>query len=384
MIRVFVPASTAVPVSRGHPWVLREPGVDPPGGELVMVVDGRGRTLGYGLSDRGAIAVRMLSRDRPSSLPQLIRSRILAAARHRERMFGADVTGMRLVHGEGDGLGGLVVDRYDELAVVRLYAAGWEPWLPDIVDALRTLPWARHGLRRLGVGVVDDRSGAEDLWGQPPDEVVISEYGMLLLARPRVGQKTGLFLDQREHRRMVRQWSRGAKVANLFSYNGGFSVAAALGGATRVVSVDISAAALEDAKDNFRLNGLAPEVHGFEAKDAFTWQPQRPVDLLVLDPPSLAHNATSVGAAFSAYRKLHRHHEASVAPGGLMVTASCTGRLPADRWLQAVREGLDGPWSWVAKGAEPADHPVALNHAEGAYLKFAALRRAEGLDERGS
>lgn len=201
---------------------------------------------------------------------------------------------------------------------------------------------------------------------------------MKLLVRPYVGQKTGLFLDQREHRRMVRQWSKDRLVGNLFAYNGGFSVAAALGGAQRVVTVDLAPEAIADAKENFRLNGISPEAHGFEVADVFAWKgPKTPFALLIVDPPSLTHDRAAETAAKNAYRKLHAQVGPLVAKEGLLATSSCTARLGLDPWRQIVAEGLasSGDWSWHWISAEPLDHPTALVHAEGRYLKFALLRR---------
>jgi 23S rRNA (cytosine1962-C5)-methyltransferase len=144
-----------------------------------------------------------------------------------------------------------------------------------------------------------------------------------------------------------------------------------------VVTVDLAPAAVEDARENFRLNGLDPDRHGFEVADAFTWRADQGTDLLILDPPSLARGRAAVDAARAAYRKLHRHHGETLAPGALLATSSCTSRLPEADWRAAVIEGLmpHGRWSWLHTSAAPPDHPVALGHPEGAYLKFALLAR---------
>ena len=152
-------------------------------------------------------------------------------------------------------------------------------------------------------------------------------------------------------------------------------MAAALGGAERVVTVDIAEEAVADARENFRLNGLDPDRHAFEAADAFAWSAPDPVALMVLDPPSLARSQAAAGAAANAYRKLHRHHRGQIPVGGLLATSSCTARISAADWAQAVADGLGAPWSWLHRSREPADHPVAVAHPEGDYLKFALLAR---------
>ncbi|HMV65639.1 MAG TPA: class I SAM-dependent methyltransferase, partial [Myxococcota bacterium] len=154
-----------------------------------------------------------------------------------------------------------------------------------------------------------------------------------------------------------------------------FSVAAALGGASRVTTVDLAPAAVEDARENFRLNGIDPDLHAFEVADAFTWRARGGLDLLVLDPPSLAHDRKTAGAARSAYRKLHKHHAASLAADGLLATSSCTSWVDSAAWVAAVEQGLDGrDAAWLWRSGSPPDHPCAVGHPEGSYLKFGLLR----------
>ncbi|MCA9573667.1 MAG: class I SAM-dependent methyltransferase, partial [Myxococcales bacterium] len=174
----------------------------------------------------------------------------------------------------GDGLPGLVLDRYADVAVTKVYSRAWEPHLEAFEEAVKGLGWASSMLRRFGVKAVDGKEGAEARFGKPPQTVVVTEHGMKMLVRPWTGQKTGTFLDQREHRRLVGEIAMGRRVANLFAYNGGFSLAAALGGASQVITVDIAEAAIDDARENFRLNELDPDAHVFEVADAFAWRPK--------------------------------------------------------------------------------------------------------------
>ncbi len=378
-------ADTVGPVARGHPWIYAS-GIQagtresqrPPVGTCVRLVDGRGRLVGFGLSDTGAIAVRMLGRH-PCSLRDLLAERVGAAAALRAAVVPADTDAYRLIAGAGDGLPGLVVDAYGPLRVVRLYGACWEPHLSLLVEALSANTDATCIARRRGVRRVDgDRTDLETLHGPTaPERLVVTERGVRFLVRPYVGQKTGLFLDQRDNRAMIGQVARGRDVVNLFGYTGGFSVYAALGGARRVVTVDIAAAALDDARENFRLNDLDPDRHGFEAADAFHWRAPAPLGLLICDPPSLAPRKTSESAAARVYGKLATRTGAMVARGGLLATASCTARLAMPRWRRAIRDGLarSGRWSWLRTAQEPPDHPVAMEHPEGLYLKFALLAR---------
>lgn len=357
-------------VARGHPWVYRD-GVRGSAevGEGVKLVDHRGAFVAWGIFDRGTIAVRVLGRDAGSAgdVRACLRGRVAQAWRRRAPVR-AIATAFRLLNGAGDGLDGIVVDLYGAVAVVKLYAAAWERWVGDLAAAAAEVSGATSVYRRLGVERVDGRSGGEIVLGpEPPEVVIVEEHGMKMLARVRDGQKTGLFLDQREHRRLVRGWGEGRTVVNLFSYSGGFSVAAALGGAKRVCSVDASEGAIEDARENFRLNGIDPRGHDFVVGDAFAFTGGA-ADLVIVDPPSLSRDKSSDGAARAAYKKLHR--AVSGYARDLVATSSCTARLSWDRWEESVREGLGPGWASLHRSGEPPDHPVALAHPEGRYLKF--------------
>lgn len=377
----------AIPISRaaakalasGHPWFFREGMRLPDPGTPVELREGE-RVVAWGLADEGPVAVRVLGRgpcpDR--ALPVEIADRVHRADEVRTRLLAAGTTACRIVSSAGDGLPDLVVDRYGELAVLRLYARAWEPHLDAIVAAVRRLPWCSTVARRLGVQRVDGREGLEVLAGPPPAELlVVYEGDMALPVRPYVGQKTGLFLDQRDHRALVRRWASGRLVANLFAYNGGFSVAAALGGAARVTTVDLAPEAVDDAREAFRLNGLDPQAHRFEVADVFSWQPREAVDFLILDPPALARGKGADRAAANAYRRLHEALPPRLPRGGLLATSSCTARLDLAAWSSIVEQALasHGDWSWHHRSGEPVDHPVTLCHPEGHYLKFALLRR---------
>ena len=374
-------ADTVGTVGRGHPWVYAD-GLSPgqerlPAGTPVRLLDGRGQPVAFGLADDGDIAVRVLGRH-PTELPALLDRNLATAAALRAAVVQADTEAFRLVNGAGDGLPGLVVDRYGPLAILRLYGACWEPWLDAVVAAV-----LRHGgvstvARRLGVRRVDAGSGLETLAGPAaPDSLVVREAGLSFLVRPAAGQKTGLFLDQRENRRLIGRLARDREVFDIFSCTGGFAVYAAAGGARRVTVVDLAPAAVEDARENLRLNGIDPDRHAFVVADAFTWQPQGTAGLVVCDPPNLSHGRDADRAASRQYRDLAERTGRMVEPGGLLATASCTARLSYERWEQAVREGLRraGRWSLLHRAGEPPDHPVLAEHPEARYLKLAVLQR---------
>ncbi len=381
MQRLTLTADTVGPIARGHPWVYAD-GVTSraPAGTPVQLVDPRGKVVAFGLADEGVIAVRVLGRH-AEDLPALLRARIAASAAFRDQVLPPRTNACRLVNGEGDSLPSLVVDRYGPLAVVRLYAKAWEPHLGTITAAVASIPGIEVVVRRKGVRIVDgdDDKGLDLLHGPAiPEVLVVEEAGLKFLVRPRVGQKTGLFLDQREHRRFAAQLSRDRTLANLFGYTGGFSVHAAAAGAKRVITVDVAAPALDDARENFRLNGLDPSRHGFEAADVFSWEPSERLDFVICDPPSLSHETKADQGAGRAYRDLATRCGLMLPPGGVLATASCTARLSRERWEENIREGCrkaGGRWSWLWSAAEPPDHPVSIDHPEGRYLKFALLRR---------
>lgn len=345
-------------------------------GAVTRIVDPQGEAIGWGLADEGPIAVRILGRDAPRALPPLLIDRVTRADAVRIRLVPPQTDAYRAVAGPGDGLPGLVVDRYGGVAVIRLYAAAWEPHLDAIVAAVSGLGWVESVFRRYGVARVDGRKGGETLAGpEVGDRLVVKESGLKHLARPHSGQKTGLFLDQREHRAMVGRFAAGRLVVNLFAYTGGFSLAAVAGGAARVTTVDLAPEAIEDAKENFRLNGFDPDEHEFVVADVFEWTPTGPTDLLVVDPPSLAKARRNEGAARSAYRKLHRRLAPWVVRDGLLATSSCTAQLSLTAWTEAIEQALTADWSWHWVSQGPPDHPVSLGHPEGHYLKFGLLRR---------
>ena len=365
-------------IKTGHPWVWKQDIIDPAlVGTPVLVCSPQGKIIGFGLQDSGDIGIRLLSKT-PDKIPDLVKKRIQVAYALREKILPPETTAFRLINGAGDGLEGIVVDIYNQLAVVRIYASCWESHLDALIDALWSIPIIKDIYRRFGVRNVDGKKGGELLAGSPiPEKIIIKENGVQFLVRPKIGQKTGLFLDQREHRIFLAQKTKDQNVINLFSYTGGFSVHAAMAGAKRVCSVDIAAAALEDAKENFRLNGLNPDAHEFICTDVFSWRPERKADVVICDPPSLSHNKKSDQAAANSYTQLAKHSASMVHRGGILALASCSSRLSSKQWEKASLKGIQsqGRWSWLWRAYEPPDHPVSSVHPEGRYLKFSLLSK---------
>ncbi len=370
---------------QGHPWVFREAfigRVDAARGAEVRVLDASGKFVARGFFDPDSpIALRVWTRqDRPIDV-SLFRERVDAALAIRDRLFqGAATTAFRLMNGEGDRAPGVVVDRYDTIAVLRLDGEAVEVHLSDILAAL----WPALEARGVQSLVRKQRGAAlENLRGSPaPERVAVAEHGMRFWVDLAHGQKTGAFLDQRENRLRVRGLANGKRVLNLFSYAGGFSLSAALGGAAQVTSVDIAAAAHKTAQESFRLSGVDPQPHRFATADAFAWlasaekrSNSERFDLIVSDPPSFAPNERSVPGALRSYRDLHRACARLLAPGGIFCAASCSSHVDAERFLATLTDDtLETEALRVLENhGPPADHPSVAAFSEGRYLKFVVL-----------
>ncbi len=383
--RLELDKRAAKAVQEGHPWVFADalPRNGPRPGDEVELVDRFGAFLGRALAEGGGggPALRILTRDpRAPDLRRLLAARLRDARDLRRRALPADTDAFRLVHGEGDGLPGLVVDQYGDVLVLRPDSLGWAPHRSLLVEALRS---QIEGVSSI---VHKPKKGDVQQWhGDPPEPRVVSEAGRRYRVRPGHGQKTGFFLDQRDTRTHVQALVQaGDAVLNLFSFTGGFSVAAALGGATRVVSVDLSASILEDCAEQFPLNGLDPEPHGFVSADLFEWLPQQArrrdaevFDVVVCDPPALARKGADLPQAQAAYRRLHEALAPRIRPGGLLVTCSCTARLGPTELLEDARVGLALAGRSVQRilrsGGAGIDHPLLPDLPGGNYLSALTL-----------
>ena len=394
-----LPAHLERPLTAGHPWVYRDhlpPGTSLPDGAWARVEAGRTAALGLWAA-AGAIALRVVRHgpaDAALSPPDRtwVASTVARALALRSPIEAAGSDAYRLLYGEGDGLPGLSVDRYGRYAVVQTYAAGYRlpgsgagELLREVVQALATALPLKGVLAAPHAG-----ESLRVLWGEAPAaELTVREQGLRFLANLFEGQKTGLFLDHREHRALVRAHAAGRRVANLFAYSGAFSVYALAGGALRAVDVDVGAAALRDAQRNVAANAdvIGPDAadrHATLRRDLLT-DPAAALadpllagsDLIVLDPPSLARRKAQRHAALRSYRRLNAAALAALPAGGLLATASCTAQVSPE----AFREALAQAAADVAVEAQvlhesghAPDHPVPLAFPEGRYLKFVLLR----------
>lgn len=381
---------TARAILDGHPWIwpdVLEGQHTPAAGAEVELQDSLGNVIGRALADGrdtpGAPALRVLTLDpRDPPLRKLLFRRVGRARRLRERMLDlSTTTAFRLLNGEGDELPGLVVDRFGPVLVVRPDTPAWERHERAVVDAL--LAEGGAGVRTILV-----RPKGEDarlLHGPEPEEAVtVEEEGRRYRIRPGYGQKTGFFLDQRDNRTAVQRLvQEGDRALDLFSFTGGFSVALAVGGAGHVTSVDLSAPILDDVRGQMQLNGIPPERHEGIAADIFGWLPaqskrQGPrFDVVVCDPPALSRKKADLPSARKAYQRIHEFIAPVIAPGGLLVTASCTARLSADDLLADAVAGLARGGRRVTRelrrAGAGADHPVPPALPQLRYLSCLVL-----------
>jgi 23S rRNA (cytosine1962-C5)-methyltransferase len=389
--QVEIDPKAARSVLRGSPWVwkqsVRRAARELTAGTPVLVRAEGADFIGRGLWDPvSAIAARIYVRDRAERLDAEALARGLHRAfSRRDGMFELQHTSaFRLCNGEGDRVPAVVVDRYAHVAVVRwdgeAIRAWAEPLLAAIGQQLRDRGVQSEMVREPAQGGVQARTVS----GPAVAELVeVVEHDMRLLVDLHRGQKTGAFLDQRESRRRVRAMANGARVLNLFSYTAGFSLAAALGGAQHVTSVDSAQPAHATAQRIFERNGLDPSRHGFVTADVFSFlqraaQRGERWDLVISDPPSFAPNERSVGKAQGAYRKLHAACAQVLSPGGTLCACSCSSHLGAEAFLQTLDDETLGAGRFVVGEVhgQPSDHPSLPAWPEGRYLKFVVLRGA--------
>jgi 23S rRNA (cytosine1962-C5)-methyltransferase len=359
----------------GHPWIYRNhlPQHNVRNGEWVRLEAGRASAIGL-YDAESQIAIRLFSED---VIPNraFIHERVKQALELR-KLVSDDTDAYRLIYGESDFLPAVVADKYGRYVVIKTYSSSVEPILPDVVWALS------KELKLRGIARRTER-GLESLWGDlPPPEVNVKENSLTFIANLYEGQKTGLFLDQRENRQTVRILAKDKTVLNLFSYNGGFSIYALAGGATHVTSVDIANAANRDAERNVKLNGFDESKHEtltadvFEMLESYT-KTRKTFDMVVLDPPSLAKDKKNRYGAIRAYKKLNIQAMKCVKPGGLLVSASCTSQVSSAEFKDMLKEAAQEAnvqAQIIHEAGHALDHPVPVNFPEGLYLKFVILR----------
>lgn len=399
-------------IKQGHPWIFESAITHESHtgkiGDLAVIFDKKRNFLAIGLYDPDAmIRVRILQSLKPATVGQVFfKAKLDAANQLRAPLRDAPLkrltNGYRLIHGENDGLPGLVIDRYAETAVIKLYTPAWIPHLNAVLNALDSVitseatrspaaqaeiattkkPHRNDNYRvilRLGGSVKENAFALEDgmlLRGDAHEGVVIfHENGLRFEADPVLGQKTGFFLDQRENRARVEKLAKGKRVLNVFSYTGGFSVYAARGGATEVVSLDASKPATDAAERNFKLNFPSSNIHKIITGDAFAEMARmkaegQSFEMVIIDPPSFAKKASQTEGAINAYQKLTKLGLGILAPNGTLVQASCSSRVDSDAFFDAIHiaaRQVGRPLNEIERTSHALDHPIG--YREGEYLK---------------
>jgi 23S rRNA (cytosine1962-C5)-methyltransferase len=373
-------------VRLGHPWIYRADvaAVAADGGDVVQVLGPRQRVLGYALfSDRSQIAIRMLSRGEQPIDESLVRSRLEASIRFRESLT-LDATAYRLVHGEADLLPSLVVDRYGDYVVVQALSQGVDRMLPAITEHLHELLQPAGILARNDpkVRALEGLPQSVDvLHGTIPESVAVREGPIEYAVDLRRGQKTGLFLDQRENREAAAHYAHG-RLLDCFSYNGGFALRLARR-CTDAEAVDISGDAVARIRANAERNGL-PHLHAREANvfDELRRHERagERYDTIVLDPPAFAKNKASVPNALAGYKEINLRAMRLLSPGGYLVTCSCSYNVNEEMFEAVLHDASADSHtqvSMVEKRMQGRDHPVLVGVPETHYLKCFILRRVE-------
>lgn len=379
--RVFLKKGREGPILKGHPWIfsgaIEKVDEDPEGGVLTDVIDSQGNWIARGLwNPQSQIRVRVLEREEIDE--HFFTRRISQAASLRERYISPSANAYRLVNGEGDFLPGLVVDRYGDFLVCQFLTAGMDRFKGTVVACLTRL-FSIRGIYERSEGRVREEEGLPPGVGalageEPPELIEIEENQLRFLVDVRRGQKTGFFLDQRENRSLLLSVAREKTVLNCFAYTGAFTAYALRGRAKKVISVESSRSALEMARRTLELNGLAHSEDDLVKGDAFSFLKdcKDEFDIVVLDPPSLAHRRADIEAASGGYKFLNLHALRILKPGGFLLTFSCSQHLSSDLFQKIVFGAAVDSGRRVRilkKLAHPLDHPVSLHHPEGEYLK---------------
>lgn len=371
-------------VRNGHPWIYRSDvaKAQADAGATVSVVGQRGRPIGHALySDRSEITLRMLTRGSEPADPAMWRARIEQAIRFRETL-GIDATAYRLVYGEADRLPSLVVDRYGDYLVLQALSQGMDRLLPEItrllVDIVKPAGiLARNDPRVRLLEGLEQR--VEVLYGTVPELIEVREGHVVYQVDPHRGQKTGLFLDQRENRVAAALYARG-RLLDTFSYNGGFALALAPK-CDEVIAIDISDDAVARIRTNAEHNGLANvqarAMNVFDELRELERRGER-FDTIVLDPPAFAKNKASVQKALSGYKEINLRALKLLSPGGFLVTCSCSYNVSEGDFADVLASAAVDAHADVAvveKRMQGRDHPVLLTVPETYYLKCFILRK---------
>ena len=383
------------PLLAGHLWVfsgaIQHLSRPAEAGDIVDVRTAEGAYLGRGYyHPQTDIAVRLLTRQPDEAIDvDFLRRAIRQAAALREAFDRDQTNAFRLINAEGDSLPGVIVDDYAGYLVVQISTAGMERLREPLVQALaeemqpRGILLRNDASSRAREGLA--RVAPEVAFGEVPELIEIREHGLRFQVDPRFGQKTGFFLDQREKRLALQKYVPGRRVLNCFSYTSAFGVYAAVTSPeTQVTSVDVSASALEQARAIFALNGLDPARHVFAVEDVFEYLEAAAArgeryDVVILDPPAFAKSQGARSQALRAYRRLNTLGMQALAPGGILLSCSCSGAIGQDDLLGAIAQSaqrVERQVQLLESFGHGFDHPINLAMPETAYLKAIFCRVA--------
>ncbi len=384
-VSVQVSPAAEKSIKKGHPWVYADAVLktsrEAEAGDIAAIFGAKREFIGLGLYDpTSPIRIRILSTKPKTTIDEVwLKTAIQNSIAKRQHLIDDKLTdGFRLIHGENDGLPGLVADVYRNVLVIKLDTAAWMPHLELICDIFKELISPLTIILRLSRTVSPQNAYSDGclLYGKPVNSaVVFSENDILFEADPVNGQKTGFFLDQRDNRARAGKLAKGREVLNIFAYNGGFSLYTAKGGAKSVISLDIAPQALEAAKRNFALNPDLSCPHETLCADAFEAMKKladngRKFGMVIVDPPSFARKQADVPNALSAYEKLTKLALNLTANDGILICASCSARVGADVFFDTVLKCVKRSgrrFKEIERTLNAPDHPVGF--PEGAYLK---------------
>lgn len=376
-------------VQRNHPWIfsggiaLIDPAVTD--GGWVEVCDSKGKTLCFGHYQNGSIAVRILSFGSEIPGEKFWPGKIYAALTLRKAasLPSEHTNGFRLIHGEGDGLPGLIVDYYNGVAIIQAHSLGMHHDRVNVTNALQEvlgsdLSSVYYKSKSTLPGKFKDEQYDGSLLGKNEVPHTILENGNQFLVDWEEGQKTGFYLDQRDNRKLLGNFSKGKTILNTFCYTGGFSVYALKSGANLVHSVDASEKAIEITRKNILLNGFDANKHACTAIDTFEFLKDKNdvYDLIILDPPAFAKHRDARHQAVKGYQRLNTETMKMIRPGGIIFTFSCSQVVDKQLFYDtivsaAIQSGRSVKVLYHL--SQPADHPVSMSHPEGEYLKGLVL-----------
>ncbi len=383
--KVVLKAGREQSVLKSHPWIFSGAiGVaTADNGDIVDIYDAKHTWLARGyFHNKNTIACRILTHRQDEVIGDSWMSYRLAAAYERRKQFLTDTNAYRLVFGEADELPGLIVDIYDNVAVIQISTFGMEKFRTVLVDVLPTIVplvaiYERSDIDGRTIEGLKETTGL--LWGTLPPVITIFEGKAKFVVDVEHGQKTGFFLDQRANRAGSTMYMKGMKVLNTFSYTGAFSVHAALAGASEVTSVDSSAAAIEQCKAHMELNSVTA-IHHEVCEDVFHYLKviDQKFDVIILDPPGMVKSKKDLQAGTNAYRVLHQMALKKLLPGGILITASCSGWVDRALFHKLVfwaceKEGRN--LRMIEERGHTWDHPLSTFFPEGEYLKYAVYQQ---------